>query len=150
MDQKKETISYADLQTGIDRLISKFGMSKTLGIIRQLTGQKTSEQQQGQRAEVVMAFIISESHRLFDSEMQTPSALVSKEFSDARMTAYHLTKKYTGLSYRQMGKPFGQSKRAVIYHYKNCEEMLSVPQFHKVFIAIYKSVEENVIEFITQ
>lgn len=150
MDQKKETISYSDIQTGIDKLISKFGISKTLRIIRQLTGQKTSEQQQGLSAEVVMAFIICESHRLFGSQAQTPSAVVSKEFSDARMTAYHLTKKYTGLSYRQMGKPFDQSKRAVIYHYKICEEMLSVPQFHKVFITTYKSVEENVIQFITK
>jgi hypothetical protein len=150
MDHKKDTTGYLDLQKGIDLLISKFGISKTVRIVKQLSGNATFKKNEKQKVQLLVTFIISESQRLFDSEEPQAEEESPRGFNDARMTAYHLIKKYTDMSYQQLGKPFGQSKRAVIYHYNKCEELLSIPQFHKDFTEIYKTLEENIIQFIAK
>ncbi len=150
MDIQKKGKPYADLQLGVDRLISKFGISKTLRIMDHLLGNRTLQTSKKQKAQVLTAFIISESKRLYGCEEESLCNENSKEFREARMVAYYLIKKYTNMSYQELGKQFGQSKRAAIHHYQKCKDVLSIPQFHKDFVAIYDVLEENILQFIAK
>lgn len=150
MDQRKNNINYSDLQKGIDLLISKFGISKTVRIVKQLSGNASFKNNEKQKVQLLVTFVISESQRLFDIEESPNKKESSKEFQDARMAAYHLIKKYTNMPYPQLGKLFGQSKRAVIYHHHKCEELLSIPRFHRAFTETYTTLEENIIQFIAK
>ncbi len=149
MDQKNNG-SYADLQKGIDLLIRKFGVSKAAIIVKQITGTTTLKRNEKQKVQLLVTFIVSESRRLYDCNGLKIDQESSKEFKESRMAAYHLTKKYTAMSYQQLGKPFDQSKRAVIHHYNKCKDLLSTPQFNKDFVARYKILEENILQFITK
>ncbi|WP_062062759.1 hypothetical protein [Aquimarina longa] len=138
MNDKKKNVNYSDLQKGIDELISKFGISKTTQIIEKLSGKGTFRNE-SQDVKKLISFIISKSKQLYEHETNY-----------SRMAAYHLIKKYTNRSYKQLGKDFEQSKRAAIYHHNKCEELLSIPKFHKNFTEIYKNLEDAIIQFIAK
>ncbi len=137
---------YEELQKGIDRLISKFGISKTVQLITQLSG-TTTIQCKKQKTTLLITFIISESQKIFDWQHHGVKICDDKEYKEGRMACYHVFKMYTDLSYRQMGKHFDQEKRGVLYHVTKCEELLSIPKYHKLFVKKYRLLEENTIHF---
>ncbi|WP_299243075.1 hypothetical protein [uncultured Aquimarina sp.] len=146
MDQEERNFTYADLQKGIDKLIHKFGVTKSAKLVNELLGYTSFRKNEKYKEQLIVAFITSESQQLFGCKGSLKEN--SKEFKDARIAAYHLIKEYTGLSYKQLGKRFGQSKRAVIHHYNKCEELLSIPEFHKKFVETYQILEGRTIQFI--
>ncbi|MAQ76892.1 MAG: hypothetical protein CL613_11255 [Aquimarina sp.] len=150
MEQKKKEHSYSELQREIDKLITKFGMTKAITIVHHLSGEPRSVKNEKQKVQLLVTFITTESRRLFGCEVSVTDHENTKECLDARMTTYHLIKTYTDLSYSQIGKRFGQSKRAVIHHHNKCKDVLSIPQFHKSFMSTYHLLERNVIQFLAK
>lgn len=138
---------YEELQNGIDRLISKFGITKTVQLIAQLSGTTTIPSQK-QKTALLITFVISESQKIFDWQDRGVKICDDNEYKEGRMACYHIFKKYTDLSYRQMGKHFDQGKRGVLYHVTKCEELLSIPNYHKLFVKKYRLLEEHTLHFI--
>ncbi len=139
---------YGELQKGIDLLISKFGIDKTVGMITQLSGNASFEKDTKQKSALLITFMISESKTIFDWKERT-RICEDKQYKEGRMACYHIFKTYTDMSYRQMGKHFDQGKRGVLYHVTKCEELLSIPNYHKLFVTKYRRLEENTIHFIS-
>ncbi|QKX05353.1 hypothetical protein HN014_10640 [Aquimarina sp. TRL1] len=149
MDQRENKVGYADLSKGIELLISKFGIDKTAAIIRQITDTVTIVKSEKLKTQLLLTYIYYESQHLFKCKQSKSKTESSKEFKDSRMVTYHLIKKYTNMSYQQLGKRFGQSKRAVIHHYNKCESLLSIPKSNKDFVSKYQRLEQKTIQYMT-
>lgn len=147
---KKEQPDYSDLQQSVDTLIGKFGLVKTIEVINNLSGNAQLKSSDTQKVKLLVVYIISQSIQIFD--LQEPEFYTStiQEYRDARMACYFLLKKYTDTSYAKIGESFKQSKRAVMYNYHKCDEILSIPQFYKPFVEKFKILENNIINFIAK
>lgn len=147
---KKEQPDYSDLQQSVDTLIGKFGLIKTIEVINNLTGNTQLQSSDTQKVKLLLVFVISQSIEIFNLQESQFKESTVQEYRDARMACYFLLKKYTDTSYAKIGENFGQSKRAVMYNYHKCDEILSIPQFYKPFVERYKMLENNVINFIAK
>jgi hypothetical protein len=141
---------YSDLQQGIDKLIGKFGMSKTIQIIKQLSGTIKVHKQKKQRTKLITTFVISEGFSVFEVEETEPKSKPSKQYKEARMASYYILNQYTELSYNEIGKHFNQGKFGAYYHITKCRETLSIPKFNTSFVEKYEALEERVIQFIAK
>lgn len=147
---KKEQPDYIDLQQSVDTLIGKFGLVKTIEVINNLTGNTQLQSSDTQKVKLLLVFVISQSIEIFNLQESQFKESTVQEYRDARMACYFLLKKYTDTSYAKIGENFNQSKRAVMYNYHKCDEILSIPQFYKPFVERYKMLENNVINFIAK
>ncbi|WP_025741929.1 hypothetical protein [Aquimarina pacifica] len=145
-----DKIPHIELQEEIQALIQEFGMTSSIQMIRVLAKSAQRPLNRKQKAQMLTAYIISESQRQFSCEEIGSKIPVSKEFNDARMAAYYMIRKYQKMSHEKMGRPFGQSKRAVIHHYNKCKELLTVPQYYKEFMQRFNALEKSIIHFIAK
>lgn len=145
-----ERKEYAELQHGVDKLIGKFGMTKALKIIDQLSGTAKMRTRQKEQTGLITAFVVDEAFKVFKVTEDLKKKVRSLEYREARMASYHLLNKYTELSYREIGKLFNQGRFGVYYHVKNCTEILSIPKFNKSFVNQYNVLEESLIQFIAK
>ncbi len=141
---------YAELQQGVDKLVGKFGMTKALKIIDQLSGTSKMRTRQKEQTKLITTFVVSEAFKVFNVTEDLKKKVRSLEYREARMASYHLLNKYTELSYKEIGKQFNQGRFGVYYHVKNCSEFLSIPKFNKSFVSRYEVLEESLIQFITK
>ncbi|WP_010520459.1 hypothetical protein [Aquimarina agarivorans] len=147
---KTAAYNYTDLQERIDVLIGTFGLSKTIEVITSLTNNTELITKDNEKMKLLLVFLISQSIQVFDLKEANYFTSTVQEYREARMSCYYLLKKYTGSSYAKIGEDFKQSKRAVMYNYNKCDEILSIPQFYKQFIEKFKTLENNFINFIAK
>lgn len=147
---KKEQPDYSDLQHSVDTLIGKFGLVKTIEVINNLSGNTQLQSSDTQKVNLLLVYIVSQSIQIFNLQETDFYASSIQEYRDARMACYFLLKKYTDTSYAKIGENFKQSKRAVMYNYHKCDEILSIPSFYKPFVAKFKILENNVVNFIAK
>lgn len=147
---KKTAHDYHDLQQSIDSLIGKFGLQKTIEVIDSLTSNTELTTQDKEKVKLLLVFIISQSIDVFDLKEENFYTSSVQEYREARMSCYYLLKKYTDSSYAKIGENFNQSKRAILYNYHKCDEILSIPQFYKPFVEKFKILENNIINFIAK
>ena len=57
---------YSELQQYMDQMIGKYGMPKTVKIIRQLSGNFSLKRGRKQRAKLIYTFVVSEAFKVFD------------------------------------------------------------------------------------
>ena len=141
---------YSELQQGIDTLIGKFGMPRTINMIKQLAGTLEIKKEKKQREKLVCTFTVSEAFKVFEVKDTEAKGPPSAAYKSARMAAYHIMNELTDLSYNEMGAYYGHQKYGVYYHLNNCKELLSIPQFHKAFNENYRVLEQRVIQFIAK
>lgn len=147
---KKTAYNYNDLQQGIDALLGKFGLQKTIEVIQSLSSNTQLTASDQDKSKLLIVFIISQSIEIFDLKEEKFYESTVQEYREARMCCYYLLKKYTDCSYAKIGESFKQSKRAILYNYHKCDEILSIPQFYKSFVEKFKSLENNTINFIAK
>ncbi len=147
----KESIpNYHDLQNSIDTLVGKFGLKKAIEVVESLSNNTQLITNDSEKFKLLFVYIISQSIEVFQLEEATFYTSTIKEYREARMACYLILKKYTGNSFGIIGEHFGQSKRAVMYHYHKCDEILSIPQYYKDFVQKFKILEDGVINFIAK
>ena len=147
---KKTAYDYHDLQQSIDTLIGKFGLQKTIEVIESLSSNTKLTARDEEKSKLLVVFIISQSIKVFDLKEDRFYSSSVQEYREARMSCYYLIKKYSDSSYAKIGESFNQSKRAILYNYHKCDEILSIPQFYKDFVEKFKSLENNTINFIAK
>ena len=147
---KKTAFDYHDLQQSIDTLIGKFGLQKTIEVIDSLSNNTELTARDKDKVKLLLVFIISQSIEVFDLKEDNFYQSTVQEYREARMACYYLLKKYTDTSYAKIGESFSQSKRAILYNYHKCDEILSIPQFYKSFVEKFKTLEDNIINFIAK
>lgn len=141
---------YAKLQRGVEKLVGKFGIPRALKIIDQLSGTTRMRTKKKERTELITGFAISEAFKVFKVPRPEKPNKNSKAYREARMAVYHVLIRYTELSYKEIGKEFGQGRYGVYYHTGKCKEILTIPQLNKSFVKRYESFEEGVIQFIAR
>ncbi len=141
---------YAKLQRGLEKLVGKFGIAKALKILDQLSGTTRMRTKKQQQTEVITTYVISEAYKIFGVTDPEKPDRKSKAFREARMAVYHLLIQYTELSYKEIGKIFGQGRYGVYYHMGKCNEILAIPQLNKSFVHNYEAFEEAVMQFIAK
>lgn len=147
----KESIpNYHDLQNSIDTLVGKFGLKKAIEVVESLSNNTQLITNDSEKFKLLFVYIISQSIEVFQVEEATFYTSTIKEYREARMACYFILKKYTGNSFGIIGEHFRQSKRAVMYHYHKCDEILSIPQYYKDFVQKFKILEDGVINFIAK
>ncbi|WP_346881285.1 hypothetical protein [uncultured Algibacter sp.] len=147
---KKTVHDYHDLQDSIDNLIGKFGLPKTIEVIDSLTNNTALTTKDKEKTKLLLIFVIAQSIEVFDLKEESFYSSPVQEYREARMSCYYLLKKYTDSSYAKIGENFKQSKRAILYNYHKCDEILSIPQFYKSFVEKFKILENNTINFIAK
>ena len=140
----------APLADQLTALIKQFGVIRAQRMIDKLLQASKIKQFEKDKVELLVLSTILEAQTLFKCERLQLNLYTDSNYSDGRMAAYHLLKKYTNLSYKELGVKFSQSKRAVIHHCNKCEDMLSVAQFHKEFVATYHKLEEHILGFMVK
>jgi chromosomal replication initiation ATPase DnaA len=147
---KKTAYTYSDLQQHIDTLIGKFGLQHSVEVVASLTNNTALSAPDKEKVKLLLVFTISKSIDIFDLMEANFYTSSVQEYREARMACYFLLKKYTDCSYAKIGERFNQSKRAVLYHYHKCDEMLSIPQYYKPFVDKFKLLEHHIINFIAK
>lgn len=147
---KKATHDYHDLQQSIDTLIGKFGLQKTIEVIGSLSNNTELQATDSEKVKLLLVFIVSQSIEVFDLKEEQFYSSTIQEYREARMACYYLLKKYTDTSYAKIGENFKQSKRAILYNYHKCDEILSIPQYYRFFVEKFKTLENNTINFIAK
>ncbi len=147
---KKTAYNYIQLQDRIDTLIGKFGLQKTIEVIEHISNNTALQNKDTQKMKLLILYTISQSIDIFNIEEENYFTSTIEEYKEARMSCYYLLKKYSDISHASIGENFQQSKRAILYHHHKCEEILSIPQFYKSFVEKFKTLENNVINFITK
>lgn len=147
---KNTVFNYTDLQQSIDALIGKFGLQKTIEVLDSLTHNTALTFEEQEKTQLLFVYVISQSIAIFDLKEEQFYSSTIQEYREARMSCYFLLKKYTDSSYAKIGERFNQSKRAVLYNYHKCEEILSIPQFYKPFVSKFTMLENNSINFIAK
>ena len=147
---KQIIYNYHDLQQSIDTLIGKFGLHKTIEVIDSLSGNTELQSKDSEKVKLLLVFIISQAIEVFNLKEEHFYSSAVQEYREARMVCYYLLKKYTDTSYAKIGENFNQSKRAILYNYHKCDEILSIPQFYKALVEKFKTLENNTINFIAK
>ena len=150
MSLEKTDYNYQDLQESIDILLGKFGLQKTIEVLGSLSSNTSLSRSENNKQKLLLVFLISESIRVFDLQEKQFYTSSIQEYKEARMACYFLLKKYSDMSYAKIGEGFSKSKRAILYNYQKCEEMLSIGQFYKDFVLRFKALENNTINFIVK
>jgi predicted DNA-binding protein YlxM (UPF0122 family) len=142
--------NYNELQKNLDLVIGKIGVNKTIRLLEGFLGVTSDGTAQKDKVELITTFIITRSISRFNLDMEEFYSCPLREYREGRMTCYHLIKKYTDLTFAKIAEDFNTKKRNVIYSFQKCEDMLSVPQFHKAFTDRYTHVEQDTLDFVTK
>lgn len=143
-------MTYTNLQEGIDTIVGTLGTPKTIKLLNRISNNlNLTKKSDLQQVELLATFIISESYRAFNL---TPYQIGAKDkqYNKARTASYHLLRKYTPLSYRNIGCRFEQTKRNAIYYFHKCHDLLSLPKQYPDFTKKYTLLEERILDFMTQ
>jgi chromosomal replication initiation ATPase DnaA len=142
--------SYHDLQNVLDELIGKIGLDKTIKLMRQImnNGRSGLTTTKDEKTKLITSYIISRCVSVFDLDEGQFTTSQIREYREGRMACYHLLKKYTDCSYPRIAQLFSQKRRNVLYYCQKCDEILSIPQFQKVFAEKYNTLEGYTVEFI--
>ncbi len=142
-------VSYADLQEGIDNLVSEFGLPQAINMIDGLYRNTKTVRNAAFRYELIKNYIISESILVFKLDTEQFFKNNVREYREARMACYHLLSVYIKDSHSQIAKEFGRKRSSILYFIHKCDERLSLPENYKDFLKKYKTLESSIIQFIT-
>ena len=147
---QKTIYNYEDLQHSVDTLIGKFGLKKTIEVLESLSENTQLKPKESDKIKLLFVYIVSKSIIVFDLKEEDYYTNTIQEYREARMSCYYLLREYTGISYRKIGEDFKQTKRAILYNYQKCEDMLSIPTYYKEFADRFKTLEDHLINFIAK
>ena len=135
--------TYHDLQDTLDKVVGKIGLERTVMLLKNMVGENTSTSCE-ERISLLTSLIISRCKTVFAQDFLTGK---ERECREGRMACYHLLRKYTNASYERVAKLLSRKKRNVSYATCKCEDLLSIPQFHKTFMEKYKALENSILEY---
>ncbi len=143
--------NYEDLQDTLDRVVGSIGLNNTIHLLGCFTSHLETESNKPSRQQAIRTFITSRVLREFDLDSEELNTSELTEYVHARTVIYHLLFNYARLSYRLIGEYFGgRPGYSVKYYVKKCTEQLSVPRAARDFCLKYRSVEQDLIQFISQ
>jgi hypothetical protein len=149
-EQRSSPLTYRDLQDVMDKVLSRFGLNKTIIVLQQLLDTKGIQSSQGDRVRMITYYVVSRCLVVFHLREDDFFSSRLKEYREGRMACYHILRKYTEGSYGRMAEQFGQSQRIILYFCHKCDDMLAIPQFNRTFIQRYNLLESDTLNFIAK
>ncbi|EZH74601.1 hypothetical protein ATO12_12605 [Aquimarina atlantica] len=140
--------NYRDLQEKIDQIIGKIGLEKMLKLLDNFINNTTTISQHGGKEKLIVEYLKQITITVFDLDESQFLGSKVLEYKEARMVAYTLLRNHCNISHAKIGVYFNTTKYSVLYFRAKCEDMLSIPQFHRSFIIKYNEIEENFIQFL--
>ncbi len=149
MSNPTSTLTYPDLQNTLDKVVGKIGLSSTVLLLDNVVDNSGIAASHIEKMKLITAYITSRCQVVFDLEDLHFFDSPLRDYRDGRMACYHLVKKYTDGSYTRIAEQFAQKKRNVMYYCQKCEQILTIPQHHRVLAEKYRALEKETLEFIT-
>lgn len=146
---QKEGYNYSDLQSNIDTLIGKYGLTRTVKILLCYTEKSKIKITTPNHVKNLKLYIISQCIIIFDLKSSEFLKSQKKEYREARMICYHIIKKYTKNSFDIIAEDFKQTKRCITYNYQKLEEILTVPKSYAAIVTKYTTLEATVLSYIS-
>lgn len=149
MNTKKLSENYTILQSTIDKVIGKIGLTQTIKLLENFLKNTAIATGETEKLTMVSNYIVSKAIEVFDiRERQHFYNSGITEHREARMSCYYLLRKYTQWTYPKIGLIFNKNARIVMYGVVKVEEWLSVPKANIRFMNHHQQLETKLIEFI--
>jgi chromosomal replication initiation ATPase DnaA len=142
------TLDYNTLQTSIDKVIGKIGLSKTIHLLDSFVTNTSIQPSEHDKIKVITQYLVSMAIKVFDLNEELFYVSNVREYKDARRCCFHLLRRYTGDTFPKIGIAFQCSERTVAYGYGKAAEYLAVPKGNTKFVSKYMKVESVLVEFI--
>lgn len=142
--------NFNDLNDLMAKTVAKIGLENAIQLLQKITNEKGIQANTGENIKLITFYLLSRCLAIFNLKEDQFYSSTIREYREARMACYHLLKKYTSSSYRHIAQQFQQKKRNVLYSCQKCDEVLSVPQFHRVFSGSYRMLESQTLDFIAK
>lgn len=139
--------SYTDVQAEVNVLLAKFGLPRTLKMLRFLSDDK--ELPSVLSAAQLKDFLLSQCLRIYGISEEDFLHNQTNDYRYARMACMHLLRDYGKLSHRHIGQLMGITRRSAGYFILQSETKLRQPQFHQAYIRPYEALEFQLIQFIS-
>lgn len=142
------TSDYTTLQTNIDKVIGKIGLTKTICLLESFLANTSVKQSEHDKIKVITQYLVSTTIKVFDLNEELFFVSNVHEYKDARRCCFHLLRKYTGDTFPKIGIAFQCSERTVAYGYNKAAEYLAMPKGNPKFFSKYGRIEAVMVEFI--
>lgn len=146
----KQSVNYNTLQSLLDSVIGKIGTERTHELLKTFLSNTPIEAEQEQKITMLTQYLISLATTAFDLLPQQFIISQVREYRDARMCCFHLLRKFTKCTYPKIGLSFQCSSRAVMYGCSEVEDRLAMPRNCPDFSRRYRSIESQLIVFISK
>jgi chromosomal replication initiation ATPase DnaA len=148
--QLPDPLTYNDLQKALDKVVGKIGLENAIQLLRKAVEEKPLLVSSDERTKLITCYIIFRCQEIFS--LKDKQFYVSKipEYREGRMACFYLLKKYTNASYSKIAEQFYIKPRTVMYFNQKCFEMISVPEFYRIFSARFRDLENCIIEFMAK
>lgn len=139
---------YSEFQESLDKVIAKIGLRRAKILLDSFIDNTSISQDETHKIQMVTQYLVSNAIRLYGLAEENFLTSTVLEYRDARMTCFHLLRKYTSDSLPKIGLGFRCSSRVVGYGCEVTEDRLSLPKANARFVANYTQLESKLIDFI--
>ncbi len=148
-DEKSLFKGYEELQGVLYKVVGRIGLRSTIALLTGCAEEVKSNIGETAKRQALPSFILFKVMEIYQMDEMMLYKGTLRPCTDARKICYHLCSKYNGYSRSKIGLLFGgASKRKGQDSISRTEEMLSIPQFNKMFCGNYMTAEKAVIEFL--
>lgn len=147
-NEKTAPQNYLHLQKSIDTVVGKIGLHQTIHLLESFINNTTAKHTEHEKVKLVTHYTIGLAIKVYELQEEHFFTSSIREYRDARMSCYHLLRKYTQETLPKIGLSFGCSERTVEYGCNKTSERLAVPKGNTAFVSSYRSIEGGIIEFI--
>lgn len=142
------TKDYNTLQRSIDKVVGKIGLQKTIHLLESFISNTSIKQSGQEKSRMIAQYVIGIAIKEYDLQEELFFVSYIREYRDARMSCFHLLRKYTEETQPKIGLAFQCSERTVEYGCGKTAERLAVPQGNTKFVANYMAIEAKLVDFI--
>lgn len=148
LQEKTVPQNYTHLQKSIDTVVGKIGLHKTIHLLDSFINNTTAKHTEHEKVKLVAQYTIGLAIKVYELQEEQFFTSTIREYRDARMSCYHLLRKYTEETLPKIGLSFRCSERTVEYGCNKTAERLAVPKGNTRFVSNYMAIEAGIIEFI--
>lgn len=144
------TKDYNNLQASIDKVIGRIGLEKTVFLLESFVDTAAACEDSASRIRMITQYLVKIACDVFALNEESFFKSQVREYRDARMSCFHLLRKYTADSYPKIGRAFYTGERVVMYGINKTTERLEYTKGNPAFVQSYDAMESRLIVFISK
>lgn len=149
-DISKENLTiYGLLDTRVQELVSKFGITRAIVILDGITSGKTVLDD-SEKETLIINFLTVRAKKHFGFSGDDFLESQDQNARDARMCCYYLLIKHVDMNYQTIAHYYRQKRRNIRYNYKKLEEIVVIKPFYKDFFKRFDALEASFITYLLE